>query len=95
MDPVEIPQGECCKGGWVVNDRPVFMDKRKEHIHELGHIIKMRGQVIPDSYRSLAVATTATETGIIHPIRFMTRKLPEDLGRSRTPGQAFFSVSPW
>ena len=29
MDPVEIPQGECCKGGWVVNDSPIFMDKAK------------------------------------------------------------------
>ncbi len=42
----------------MVYDSPIFMDERKERIHELGYIAEMWWHVIPDSDRSLAVAAT-------------------------------------
>ena len=55
----------------MVHDSPIFVDERKERIHEFGHIMEMRRQVIPHSDRSLAVA--ATELADIRNSRIVER----------------------
>jgi 4-carboxymuconolactone decarboxylase len=57
MNPVQSPQSVSRQPGRMVNQRPVFVNERKEPIHQIRDILEMRRNVAPNENRLLAVSS--------------------------------------
>ena len=58
MNPVKPPKRIGGKDRWVIDDRPIFMNHRKETIHLVGHILEVRRFVISHVNRFFSVTAT-------------------------------------